>query len=348
MRAAAGLPSALLVALSVVGLVAGCAPATQPTATTAATSPAAGASVVPSSGGTASGVPSASVPSGAPSASTTPGAPSAPVASGAPATPADASQDLPTTAPVPSPTAAPAATGTVIVRAYFLIAGPSGDAGLVPVLREIPATAGVAAAAVRELIAGPNASERNAQPAVSSDVPADTRLLGLAISKGLATVDLSSEFAAGMDPAKPSARVAQLLYALTQFSTVGQVAFELNGQPVSGWPATRAAATSWLPAIFVDRPAWGAAAGNPARVSGTANVFEAVFRAQIRDAAGTVLADQQVQAACGTGCWGDFSTTLGYAVGKGQWGTLRVYDLSAKDGTPVHVVDYPTWLTPAG
>lgn len=330
MRAAAGLPSALLVALSVVGLVAGCAPATQPTATTAATSPAAGASVVPSSGGTASGVPSASV------------------ASGAPATPADASQDLPTTAPVPSPTAAPAATGTVIVRAYFLIAGPSGDAGLVPVLREIPATAGVAAAAVRELIAGPNASERNAQPAVSSDVPADTRLLGLAISKGLATVDLSSEFAAGMDPAKPSARVAQLLYALTQFSTVGQVAFELNGQPVSGWPATRAAATSWLPAIFVDRPAWGAAAGNPARVSGTANVFEAVFRAQIRDAAGTVLADQQVQAACGTGCWGDFSTTLGYAVGKGQWGTLRVYDLSAKDGTPVHVVDYPTWLTPAG
>lgn len=330
MRAAAGLPSALLVALSVVGLVAACAPATQPTPTAAATSQAGGASVAPPAGGTGSDVPSASV------------------ASGAPATPADGSQTPPAPAPIPSPTAGPAATGTVIVRAYFVIANPSGGAGLVPVLREIPATAGVAAAAVREMISGPDASERAARPAVSSDVPAGTRLLGLAISKGVATVDLSSEFATGVDPARPSARVGQLLFTLTQFSTVGQVAFELDGRPVGGWPATREAATSWLPAIFVDRPAWGAAAGNPARVSGIANVFEATFRVQIRDAAGTVLADRQVQAACGTGCWGDFSTTLDYATGKGQWGTLRVYDLSAKDGTPEHVADYPVWLAPAG
>ena len=31
---------------------------------------------------------------------------------------------------------------------------------------------------------------------------------------------------------------------------------------------------------------------------------------------------------------------------QAQWGTLRVYDLSAKDGTPENVTEYPVWLTP--
>ena len=100
------------------------------------------------------------------------------------------------------------------------------------------------------------------------------------------------------------------------------------------------------PAIFMDRPAWGASLGNPGRVSGIANVFEATFRVALFDAAGRELLDKQVMASCGTGCWGKFSTDLTYAVGKAQYGVLRVYDLSARDGTPENVVDYRVWLTP--
>ena len=37
-----------------------------------------------------------------------------------------------------------------------------------------------------------------------------------------------------------------------------------------------------------------------------------------------------------------------YAVGKAQYGTLRVFDLSAKDGTPENVTEYRVWLTPGG
>ena len=103
-----------------------------------------------------------------------------------------------------------------------------------------------------------------------------------------------------------------------------------------------------LPAIFVDRPAWGAAAGNPARVSGIANVFEATFRAQILDAKGTVLADQQVMASCGTGCWGTFLAELAYPVDTAQYGTLRVFNLSARDGSVENLTEYRVWLTPAG
>ena len=53
-------------------------------------------------------------------------------------------------------------------------------------------------------------------------------------------------------------------------------------------------------------------------------------------------------ASCGTGCWGTFDVTLPYSNGHTQWGTLRVYDLSAKDGSPENVRDYPVWLIPGG
>ena len=38
--------------------------------------------------------------------------------------------------------------------------------------------------------------------------------------------------------------------------------------------------------------------------------------------------------------------TLPYTVTEAQWGTLRVYDLSAKDGSPENITEYPVWLTP--
>ncbi len=106
--------------------------------------------------------------------------------------------------------------------------------------------------------------------------------------------------------------------------------------------------TTSCPNIFVDRPAYGAALGNPGRVSGNANVFEATFRVAVLDGAGKVLVDRQVMATCGTGCRGTFAVSLSYKVSKGQWGTLRAYNLSAKDGTPEDIRDYPVWLTPAG
>jgi hypothetical protein len=154
-----------------------------------------------------------------------------------------------------------------------------------------------------------------------------------------------------------SARLAQVVYTLTQFPTIDRVRFELEGKPVRTFssegivldgPVNRADYRDMLPPIFVDRPAWGASLGNPGRVSGLANVFEATFRVQLLDAKGGLLADKQVMATCGTGCWGRFETDLDYDVSKGQYGTLRVFNLSAKDGSPENVSEYSVWLTPAG
>lgn len=263
----------------------------------------------------------------------------------------------PTSKPSPTPDATKAPAATTIVRAYFFLGSFTDNAGLAPVLREIPKTSAVATAAIRALLDGPNDKELGARPAMYTDIPDGTRLLDLSIKDGVATIDLSAEFEGGGGKASILGRLAQVVYTLTQFPTVDGVLFKLDGKPVTVFggagvvldhPVGREDYTDQLPAIFVDRPAWGAALGHPGRVSGLANVFEATFRVRLMDAKGSVLVDRQVMASCGTGCWGTFRVDLTYSVAKGQYGTLRVYDRSAKDGTPENITEYPVWLTPQG
>jgi hypothetical protein len=82
-------------------------------------------------------------------------------------------------------------------------------------------------------------------------------------------------------------------------------------------------------------------------VTGTADVFEAQFRLQVLDGRRNILIDLPVQATCGTGCRGTFEVTVRYAIATAQWGTLRVFDLSAKDGVPTDISEYPVWLKPS-
>ena len=245
--------------------------------------------------------------------------------------------------PSPAPTPSAPSGKTLVIRAYFLLGGPEHSAGLVPVLREIPATKAVGATALGALLDGPTADERGASPAISSAIPAGTELLGLSIEDGVATVDLSAEFEAGGGSASQIGRLGQVVYTLTQFPTVESVAFRLGGRPVTvfgtegivlngpvgrvdGGDSNMSMFESILPAILVDGPAWGAALGNPGRVRGTANTYEAWFSLTLHDATGRALNQWPGQATCGTGCRGTFEETLTYAVSEPQWGILRVLD----------------------
>jgi germination protein M len=266
----------------------------------------------------------------------------------------------------------------MIVRAYFLLRDGSGgevvhEPTLVPVLRTVPKSPATATAAMRALLAGPSAKERAAVLRIRTLIPAGTKLLGIEISGGLATVDLSAEFASlspddAWDGGSYSlhGRLAQVVYTLTQFTTVDRVNFKLDGKPVKvlfgmpdpengsseaivlDKPVTRATYRDhYLPLIFVDRPAWGAALLNPGRVTGLANVFEAQFRIALLDRNDKVLIDRPVLATAGTGTWGRFDVTLSYDVSRAQWGTLRVWDISEYSGRPIAVREYPVYLRPA-
>ncbi len=266
--------------------------------------------------------------------------------------PTPAASPAPSAGPTSAPSVSPSATTTV--RVYLFqpdLAG--GDAHLVPVIRTVPATRALATAAVRELLVGATSDEHG----FVTMIPAGTQLLGITIDGRVATVDLTGTFEAGGGSASMLGRLAQLVYTVTQFPTVDTIRLRLDGQPVQsiggegvmvGAGVGRADSTSSLPPIFVDSPAWGGAFPSPGRVTGLANVFEAQFRLQVLDGGRHVLADAPVQATCGTGCWGTFDVTVAYSVTAEQWGTLRVFDPSAKDGTPTDVREYPVWLTPAG
>jgi germination protein M len=212
------------------------------------------------------------------------------------------------------------------------------------------------------LLDGPTADERGASPAISSTVPAGTELLGLSIKDGVATVDLSGEFESGGGSASCLGRLGQVVYTLTQFRSVDSVALRVDGRPVSVFgcegivldgPVGRDTDAygytmfeAVLPAIFVDGPAWGATLGNPARITGTANTYEAWLLVSLYNAAGGQLYESHATATCGTGCRGTFDITVTYTFEDARWGTLRVVDGDESGETDGVGREYRVWLTP--
>jgi germination protein M len=223
------------------------------------------------------------------------------------------------------------------------------------VTREGPETESVGAEAVKLLLEGPTAAESAA--GVGTVIPAGTRFLSLDIENGTATVDLTSEYESGGGSASMFARLAQVVYTLTEFPTVERVSFMLDGEPVDVFsgegivlekPVTRADYEEWLPAISVESPEIGDTVSSPVTVSGTANVFEANVTAKLLDANGQELVSRFTTATCGTGCRGDFTVELPYQSAVEQKGTLVVHDDDADgDGKPSHEVRIPVTLSQA-
>ena len=139
-------------------------------------------------------------------------------------------------------------------------------------------------------------------------------------------------------------RLSQVVYTVTQFPSVIRVRVNVAGSPLLLAATRLTYRDQFQPAIFVDRPVWGGAGGNPLRVRGQADVFEAQFRIALLDHAGKILVNRPALATCGSGCWGTFDITLSYDVSRAQWGTLRVWDPSEKDGSPQYQREYPVYL----
>ncbi|HUY56132.1 MAG TPA: Gmad2 immunoglobulin-like domain-containing protein [Candidatus Nanopelagicaceae bacterium] len=249
-----------------------------------------------------------------------------------------------THSPIPSPSTSTAATTLYV---YLMRGDHLGTAH-----HRVPATKAIARAAMTELLSGPTALD--SQAGLSSQVPSGTRLLGLSISGQVATVNLSGEFSSSGSPSSALARLAQVTFTLTHFPGVTRVQFEFQGQVVThllgadlslNQPVQRSDFESVLPPIFVEAPAPGDTVGTSILVEGTANVYEAQFRIELRDSGGNLVFDESVMATSGTGQRGQFGVTFPYhthLAGKGQ---LTAFDLSATDGSRIDVVSIPVVLT---
>ena len=244
-----------------------------------------------------------------------------------------------TTPTTPPTTTSPASTSVAV---YFL----RGEK-VAPVRREVPATTAIARAAVDALLAGPTAAERDA--GLVSAIPQGTTLRDLALSDGVATVDLDGRFDDGGGSASMQGRVAQVVATLTRFPTIRRVGFRLDGEPVDAIggegvvvspPIGRLAIEQQTPQILVESPLPGDRVTSPIRVRGTANVFEATVSFEVRDGDGKVVLRSFTTATSGTGTRGTFDTELAVPDAAGPV-TIVAFEASAEDGSPLHVSEVP-------
>ncbi|MFL5799866.1 MAG: Gmad2 immunoglobulin-like domain-containing protein [Actinomycetota bacterium] len=270
-------------------------------------------------------------------------------------------QTQPPGTPVPdhtgssSPTASPEPTsqepspqGTLTIEVWLAAHGQ----GLSPVHRTVPATQAVGTAALDTLLTGP--TDEDIGQGIGTEIPPGTELLGISITDGVATVNLSKDFFSGGSAASEWVRLGQVVFTISQFASVHRgVEIHLDGDPIRPFdvdgsfldrPWARGDFEGIVPAIVVESPVAGQDAGNPVTVRGTADVFEATVSLRLLDENRHQIASGVTTATCGSGCRGSFESTLAYHVDHEQWGTVEAFEASAKDGSPINVVDVPVIL----
>ena len=227
-----------------------------------------------------------------------------------------------------------------------------------PVLKlhhvEIPATTAIGRTALEQLLAGVPGDLEARDPKAWSAIPEGTELLGLTIDNGTATVDFNSEFGnTGLGSSYDGIQIDQVTWTLTQFPTVKRVGYLIDGEvPAEGIgghgivldkPQTRKNNEHYLPPIVVEHPIAGETIDRVFDVSGISNVFEATVSWRLVDRGGKTVQEGFTTASCGTGCWGDFfeKITLGSDALQEDHLTLQVFESSAEDGSPLHMVRVP-------
>ena len=231
----------------------------------------------------------------------------------------------------PGTTASPSATepgpGTPVPREVEVVAYLLRDGSVGPVARTAASADRVARDAVEGLLAGPTAEE--ADEGLTTAIPDGTELLGLAIGDGVATIDLSSEFAAPGDPVSVEQRVAQVVFTLTRFASVEGVAFRIDGAPVTTiggavgveLPVGRDDVQGATPEILLESPLPGQRVTDPLLLVGSSATFEGTVRVAVVDGEGRTVHDGFFTGSGANGVWGPFETSVdltGAASGPGE------------------------------
>jgi sporulation and spore germination protein len=274
----------------------------------------------------------------------------------------------PVATPSPNPSAAPSPVPSpdeaVSLTVFFLITDETETTVLLPVERSVSRTEDPAAAAIRQLLAGPTPEERSGSypgraanlARLSTSVPDGTNLLHVAIDNGVATVNLSSEFGMADDLPGLVYRQGQVVYTLTALPNVQRVALQVDGAPTlvyeghegtpSAGPAVRELYFDQRRSVFVETPAWGARVEDPVNVRGTASIDAPLRIALVDGASNTILAEQSVQPTWDPcmppDAWGPFEARLTLAATHHPADLrLRIWEPPFAIGDPTVAIDYP-------
>ncbi len=247
-----------------------------------------------------------------------------------------------TTAPIATTTTKPASANFAVylVHNEKLVAAGRSSSGVATPARALEA-----------LLAGPEGSLET-DLGMGTQIPVGTVLRGVTVDNGVATVDLSKAFESGGGSQSMQARVAQVVFTVTQFPGVEQVRFELDGTPVNSIGGEgvmvdgvgRADFANVTPAILVESPTPAEQVSSPLHVRGIANTFEATVNYTITDPEGLILKEGFTTATAGNGTWGTFSFDVRYQSARSGMGSVIVYQVSPKDGSRQDILEVPVQM----
>ncbi|MFX4261802.1 Gmad2 immunoglobulin-like domain-containing protein [Pelotomaculum propionicicum] len=232
--------------------------------------------------------------------------------------------------------------------AVYYVKTTEDDAYLVREVHQLPFTNEPARAALEELI---NTSP--VIPGAARVLPQATKIKGINIKDGLATVDFSKEVLnANVGASGEALGIQSIVNTLTEFPEIKKVSFTVEGktdEAMDWWghvglyeqPFSRDLSNVNEPAIWVNSPKPGQKVASPLEVSGSARVFEATVNIRLVDNTGKMIAEGFTTASEGAPGRGDFKYSLNFnATSPGQ-GELEVYWTSPKDGKELDKVSVP-------
>lgn len=246
-----------------------------------------------------------------------------------------------------TPTPSTPVPQTTNVAVYYL-KSTDNEFYLVREVHPVEKTLAVAQAAVNELIQG-----NPVTPGAYRVLSPDTKVLGIEIDQGLATVNFSSEvLRANVGSSGEALGIASIVNTLTEFSNIQKVSFMVDGQvekAINWWghvglseqPFSRNLKVVNEPVIWVTAPVPGQIITSPVEISGNARVFEATVSFRVRDANANVLAQGFTTASEGAPGRGNFQGKLDFAPASPSKGQIEVFWVSMKDGSDQNKVIIP-------
>ena len=193
-------------------------------------------------------------------------------------------------------------------------------------------------AVLHDLLTGPTALERAA--GLSSPFVSGTRLRDLSIGGGVAVAQFNPALFETASAAVMRARIASIVFTLTQFPAIEKVQFTLGGANVASFagydlskPIGRDSVASALPPLLVESPAIGDSVHNPLVVHILSNVTGA-YSIELFDASG-----KQILNALGTTVPGaTLDDAYPFTAGAPGSGRLKVFVTTAQ-GSSTTVLD---------
>ncbi len=259
--------------------------------------------------------------------------------------------------PVAAPDArAAAARGPMDVTVYYL-RSVGTTRYLAPEEHEVPfasSTAGMVTSALTELLTG-----TPRYLGIERPFPSGTRLLGLRLDAGTATVNLSRE-ALGAASGDGYALQA-LVWTATQVSQVRRVVVEvegrnagvLDGQPLSGLlgvgaggrQLVRDRAARVAPILLAEPAPRAPVEGTRVVVKGQARIASGTVGLRLRDPSGRVVSQSYAALPSTAPSWAMFSGALSFVPPpKPQLWTAEAFESSPTDASVTYSVAVPVWV----